>query len=602
MCGIVGYIGKEKQALPVLIDGLKRLEYRGYDSAGIAFLETQEIKIIKCKGKIEDLEKIIDDQEKSNLGIGHTRWATHGVPNQINSHPHSYSEITIVHNGIIENYYELKQELVQKGYEFKSETDTEVACILIEDLYQQTKDIHQTIKCFFEQVKGAYAIGLIIKNEPNKLYAIKKDSPLIIALGKEENYLASDVPAILQFTNKYLLLEDFEYAEITKDKITCFNQNSQIIEKSINEFSGKLEDIQKKGYEHFMLKEMMEQPIVFKNTTEAYTEKELESLMALMPDFTKYEKLHIVACGSAYHTGLVGKTILEEYADIPVEIEIASEFRYKKNFLNKKTLVIVISQSGETADTLAAIKIAKGQKVDTLGIINVVESSIARQADIVLYTKAGNEIAVATTKAYLAQITMLSLITLSIANKKEILDKHAEIFNDIKKIPTLMEQLLNNRSLYQEIANDIYKHNNLFFIGRGVDYALALEGSLKLKEISYIHSEAYPAGELKHGTISLIEEGIPVFGIITNPDIQEKTMSNIKEVKSRGAKIILINSQDTAQNTDVFDKQIIIPVVHKILQPILAIIPLQMIAYETAKLRGCNIDQPKNLAKSVTVE
>lgn len=597
MCGIVGYIGKEN-AIEVLINGLEKLEYRGYDSAGIAFL-TDNIKILKNKGKIKNLKNKVNLDEKSTLGIGHTRWATHGEANETNAHPHQVGKITLVHNGIIENYEKIKKELINKGYTFKTETDSEVGCALLDFLYQKNQDMIQSIEEFKTIVKGSYALGIICSDDKDTLYAIKNASPLIIGVGDKENFIASDVPAILKYTNKYITLDDLEFAKITKDKIECYNKKNKVIEKDIKMFSGDAMDIEKNGYEHFMLKEIHEEPSVIKKTFDKYIDN--NKIDDKIPDLSKYKKITIVACGSAYHAGLIGKNLIENYANVPVDVEIASEYRYKKHFFDKKELVIVVSQSGETADTLASLKLAKENKIDTLGIINVKESSIARESDIVLYTEAGNEIAVATTKAYSAQVALLSLISLTIASKNELLnkDEKLEILKEIKLLPNKIEQLINTDN-YQKIAEEIYKDDDIFFLGRGIDYAIALEGSLKLKEISYIHSEAYAAGELKHGTISLIDKGTPVIAIITDNNIKDKTISNVKEVKARGAKTILISNENL--DNSCFDKKVIIPNAHPLLQPLLTVIPLQLIAYEVAKLRNCDIDKPKNLAKSVTVE
>lgn len=603
MCGIIGYVGKNNNAIEVIIEGLLRLEYRGYDSAGIAYVKDGLLEIEKEKGKICNLKEKLDFNNKSNLGIGHTRWATHGQPNYVNSHPHKVGKISVVHNGIIENYAELKEDLIEKGYDFKSSTDTEVAAALLDSIYKETNSIEQTIAIFKERARGAYALGIIVDDDYDHLYAVKKDSPLIIACGEEENYIASDVPAILKYTNKYIVLNDGEFAKISADKILVYDEKAELRKPEIKEFQGNSNDVEKNGYDHYMLKEIYEQPEVIKATTNPYIENGLDSLMNNMPDFSKYKKIDIVACGSAYHAGLVGKNLIEEFSNVPVNVEIASEYRYKKLFLDEETLVIVVSQSGETADTLAALKIAKEHGSDTLGIINVVESSIARAAHQVLYTKAGAEIAVATTKAYSSQIALLSLIALNIANNKSV-DKEEilKVLKDIKALPTLMQSVLNEKDHYKEIAKQIYNHDSIFFIGRGVDYALSMEGSLKLKEISYINSQSYAAGELKHGTISLIEEGTPVIAIVTEEGLAEKTISNIKEVKSRGAKVILVASDNINISGDFYDELILVPTTSKLLQSNLTVIPLQMLSYEIAKLRGCDIDKPKNLAKSVTVE
>ncbi len=605
MCGIVGYVGSKNRCQDVLINGLKELEYRGYDSAGIAYITNNNLIITKEQGKIVNLEQIMK-KENSNLGIGHTRWATHGIPSKDNSHPHKQGKFTIVHNGIIENYAEIKEELIKEGVIFKSETDTEVAAALLNKLYEETNDIKETIVLFQKKVRGAYALGIIVDGDYDNLYAVKKASPLIIGIGDDENYIASDVPAIIKYTNKYVTLNDGEFACIKSNHINYFDKNGKELQKEIKVFDKELGDCEKNGYKHFMLKEIHEQPEVFKNTVNPYVYNGIDSLIEKMPDFSKYNKIVIVACGSAMHAGLIGKNMIEEYANVPVEVEVASEFRYKKLFIDENSLVIAISQSGETADTLAAINIAKEKKADTLGIINRIDSTIARTVDVVLYTKAGIEKAVATTKAYSAQVALLSLIALNIASHKNNItnDEIIQILSSIKKLPIQMESLLNDeyKEKISKIANELYLHEDMYFIGRNTDYSICMEGSLKLKEISYIHSDAYAAGELKHGTISLIENGTPVISIVTEENISEKTMSNVKEVKSRGANVTLVTTDTLDKNYDCVDNKIIVPTTHKLFQPLLTIIPLQLLAYEVASLRKCDIDQPKNLAKSVTVE
>ena len=587
MCGITGYIGKNNNAIKVVIDGLESLEYRGYDSAGIAYTTKNKINIIKEKGKIINLKSNIDFNIKSNLAIGHTRWATHGEPNKINSHPHQSNKFTIVHNGIIENYIELKEELLKNNYTFKSSTDTEIAAAYIDFVYKKEKNILKTLNYITKIFRGSYALGIICNDDLDNLYAVRKTSPLIIAEGNDENYIASDVPAILKYTNKYILLNDHEIAKISSNNIEIYNDKLELVTKDILEFEGTYESSMKNGFEHFMLKEIHEEPNVFLNTINTYLDKNFKNI----PDFSKYNNIHIVACGSAYHTGLVGKYLIEKYANIPVYVEVASEYRYKHNFYDKKTLVILVSQSGETADTLACLKKVKEDGIDTLGIVNVVGSSVARESKYVMYTKAGCEIAVATTKAYLAQLTIFSIITMYLTNNKDLLE-------EISTIPTLITNLINQD--YKKVAKEIYKNKDIFFIGRGIDYSIAMEGSLKLKEISYINSVAYQAGELKHGTISLIEKDTPVIAISTDDKLTEKTISNIKEVKARGAKVIFITNQNI--NDDFYDIKIDITKVSELLQPILTIIPLQLLAYEVAKLNKCDIDKPRNLAKSVTVE
>lgn len=599
MCGIVGYVGKNK-ALRTIIEGLERLEYRGYDSSGIAYVRDNRVTIIKREGRINQLKKKIDFNVNSNVGIGHTRWATHGDANEINSHPHKVGKVTVVHNGIIENYSDIKLSLEKDGYIFKTQTDTEVAAALIDKLYKDG-NITDTLNEFNHIVKGSYALGVLIDDELDTIYALKKESPLIIALGNEENYIASDVPTVLKYTNKYLLLDDEEYASINKDRINVYRNGKQI-KKEVRMFKGISNESDKNGFDHYMEKEIYEQPEVIKRTISDYLT--IEDLTKKMPDFKKYNRIDIVACGSAMHVGMIGKNLIEEYGNIPVTVDIASEYRYKKIFIDKKTLVIIISQSGETADSLAALKIAKQNGATTLGIINVIESTIARAADMVVYTKAGTEIAVATTKAYSSQLAILSLIAVAIGLQKNLIVKQeAEQFLKIfKMIPNKIEILLNNRDQYKKIAKKIYMSDNIMFIGRGNDYGLAMEGSLKLKEISYINAQGYAAGELKHGTISLIDKETPVISIVTEPYLAEKTISNIKEVKSRGAMVILL-ILDSLNITDKFyDEKIIIPTTNNLTQSLLTIIPLQLIAYEIAKLKQCDIDKPKNLAKSVTVE
>ena len=597
MCGIVGYVGK-KNCIPILIDGLKNLEYRGYDSAGIAFLNDNQINIIKKQGRLINLEKEIDNKYYSNLGIGHTRWATHGVANKINAHPHNVGDITLIHNGIIENYEGLRDELINHGYQIDTENDTKIACAYIDYLYKSNHDMLKTLSMLKEKFKGSYALGILV-NGSNKLYAIRKDSPLIIGVSNDGNYIASDVFAILNETNKYIVLDNNEVV-ILDNKINVYN-DGVLVDKKILTFNHKANEITKNGYSHFMLKEIHEQDNLAKKLIDMYLENK-DTIINKMPCFDKYEKIDIVACGSAYHAGMIGKSLIEEYGDIPVSVNLASEYRYKKLFLNDKTLVIAISQSGETADTLASVNIAKQNHADTLGIVNVVGSSIARVCDNVLYTNAGPEIAVATTKAYSMQVLMLSLIALNIGISKNLIDKVKldYIINNYRLLPSKIKEEINKN--YSDIAKQIYNKNDIFFIGRNVDYALAMEGSLKLKEISYLHAESYAAGELKHGTISLIEEGTPVIAIVTDDKIYEKTISNIKEVKARGANVILITNDKLDVNGDFYDSKIVVNNLHKLINSLITIIPLQLIAYEVAKMKNLDIDKPRNLAKSVTVE
>lgn len=601
MCGIIGHIGHEK-CINKVLQSLEALEYRGYDSAGIAYVTDNSIKVIKEKGKIANLKEHLNLNADTNIAIAHTRWATHGEANKVNAHPHTVGKFTIVHNGIIENYSSIKKDLIANGYKFKSETDTEVACALLDFVYKSEKDILKTLNVVSKKLIGSYALGILCSDDLNTLYALRCTSPLIIATSKKGTFIASDVPAILDFTNKYILLDDYDIAKITKDKITIYNKDLQEVTKQTNTFEGTFASAAKNGYEHFMLKEINEQDKVFKDTINFYFDGTIESLKKNFNFIDKFKKIDIVACGSAYHTGLVGKSLLETYANIPVNVEVASEYRYKKCFYDKDTLVILVSQSGETADTLAALKKAQNDGIKTMAIVNVIGSSIARAADNVIYIKAGCEIAVATTKAYLAQLAIFSLLSIYLGYKNKIIKESelTNIINDLKTMPKLIKKTIDNTDKYFSIADKIYKNKQIFFIGRSIDYALSLEGSLKLKEISYINSVAYQAGELKHGTISLIEKNTPVIALGTDNTLLEKTISNIKETKARGAYVIFLTNEKT---DDLFyDEIITIPKVHPILESILAIIPLQLLAYKIAKNKGCDIDQPRNLAKSVTVE
>ena len=581
MCGIIGYVGEKRFSIDVIIDGLKHLEYRGYDSAGIAYVKDNNVVIEKEVGRISNLESVLK-KDTSHIGIGHTRWATHGKPTKENAHPHKVGNITLVHNGIIDNFMDLKSTLMSEGYTFKSDTDTEVAAAYIDSLYKENNDMIKSLSICVNKFLGSYAFGIINELETDVLYALRKDSPLIIGVGENENFIASDVPSILKYTNKYIDIENDEIVKITKDKVTVYDKNCNIINKEISVFEGDANLVEKNGYETYMLKEIHEEAEVIKKTSEA----------SIDFDITKYDEIDIVACGSAYHAGLVGKYMIEKLCNIKVNVCIASEYQYDKHFYKGKTLVIAISQSGETADTKKCVNIANDMGVDTLGIVNVKGSSIARICKHVIYTLAGPEIAVATTKAYLAQIT--TLILLAVKNSKEKINTE-----DLQKLPYYIETLINKD--YTSLANMLYTKDDIYFIGRGIDYALCMEGSLKLKEISYIHSEAYAAGELKHGTISLISEGTPVIVVATSDELYLKTISNAKEVKARGAYVILVTDKEVI-NEGVYDELISIPKVTEELRPILTIIPLQLISYEVAKLKGNDIDKPKNLAKSVTVE
>ena len=590
MCGIIGYIG-EKNPVDILINGLKSLEYRGYDSAGIALKEKDEIEIIKSVGKIVNLEEKIKDEKliPSHLGIAHTRWATHGKPTENNAHPHTAGRVTLVHNGIIENAEELREKLKKEKVMFYSETDTEVVAALINKYYDN--DPVEAINQALKEVKGSYALGILFQ-ESDDLYAVRKDSPLIVGLGKDENFIASDIAAIIDYTNQYYLLEEGEIAHITKAKIEV-TKDGKVVEKEVQTTSMERDAKDKCGYDHYMLKEIMEEPVVLQKTFEPYLEH-LEKL----PDLTDYEEIHIVACGSAMYAGMIGKTLLEEYANTKVEIDVASEYRYKNIIYDRKTLVILISQSGETADTIAAMRKAQEHNVETLAIVNVKTSTIARESDSQIFIEAGPEIAVATTKAYILQVGIMALLAYKTALTKNLVKEEHKVLEEAEKLPRLIKEVLDRREEYKKVAEAIYQKEDIFFIGRKIDYATSMEGSLKLKEVSYIHSEAYQAGELKHGTISLIDDGMPVFAIITDDTIKDKTISNIEEVKSRGAQTIIISNEKYA--TD--DLQVTVPKISPYFQPILIVPTLQLIAYETAKLRGCDIDKPKNLAKSVTVE
>lgn len=587
MCGIVGYKGKNNPK-EFILEGLKNLEYRGYDSAGLALKKKNDIQIIRSIGKIACLEEKLNKEKliDANMGIAHTRWATHGEPSVSNAHPHCVGRVTLVHNGIIENASELKVELKKDGYLFNSETDTEVAAALIDRYYD--KDPILAIEMAIKKIKGSYAFGILFKDS-DKLYAVRKDSPLIIGYGDDEVYIASDIAAIINYTKQYSLLDENEIVEI--GDVVKVTKDGKEIEKEIFVSTIEAGSNDKGGFEHYMLKEIMEEPVVLEKTLRPYL-ADLDKL----PDLSEYEEIHIVACGSAMYAGMIGKTLLEEKAMLRVTCEVASEYRYKKVLYDRKTLVILISQSGETADTIAAMRKAKLAGIETLAIVNVVGSTIARESGRQIFIEAGAEIAVATTKAYMLQVAILSLLAYKAALAKGY--KNGEIVDDAKKLPGMIREILDRIDDYKKVAQEIYEHSSLFFIGRKIDYAVSLEGSLKLKEVSYIHSEAYQAGELKHGTISLIDENVPVIAIITDKDIKEKSLSNVQEVKARGAKCIIISNEEILG----YDYLIKVRKVSDFFQPLLVVPCLQLIAYEVARLRGCDIDKPKNLAKSVTVE
>ena len=591
MCGIVGYVG-EQHPKDFLIEGLKKLEYRGYDSSGMAIKNNENMQIIKSTGKISDLEEKIKKENliNSQLGIAHTRWATHGEANEVNSHPHKVNRVTIVHNGIIENATELKNKLVNEGVVFRSETDTEVACAVIDNYYHGNpiEAISKAIKA----LKGSYAFGILFEDQ-DKLYAVRKDSPLIVGLGKNENYIASDIAAIINYTDKYMLLDDDEIVELSNEKVTVY-KDGKVIEKQIETSNMKIEDANKGNYQHFMLKEIMEEPIVLKRMLNKYLHH-----MDKMIDISEYEEIHIVACGSALYAGMIGKCLLEEKANIKCMTECASEYRYNKIIYDRKTLVILVSQSGETADTIAAMRKAHEEGIDTLAIVNVKTSTIAREAKQTLFIEAGPEIAVATTKAYLLQVAMFSLIALKAAVSKGLESNEKVILEEGKHLPNALRNILEDKDIFANVGKEIKKETSAFYIGRGIDYAMCEEGSLKLKEVSYTHSDAYQAGELKHGTISLIEEGVPVFAIITNDKIKEKTESNIVEVESRQARIYTITNDPSIMNHHF---KYVVEKMNDYFQPILVVPPLQLIGYYTALERGLDIDKPRNLAKSVTVE
>ncbi len=612
MCGIVGYIGT-KNATPILLQGLKRLEYRGYDSAGIAVIENGKIEVKKDKGRVSNLEAVpgINDL-KGTIGIAHTRWATHGKPAKENSHPHTDMDGTfaVVHNGIIENYNELKNMLIEKGYKFVSQTDTEIIPNLINYYYKEDHKndelkVLRAVRNACMDLKGSFALEIISSNAPENMIVVRKDSPLVIGKGHGENYLASDIPAILSYTKDFYFINDYEFAVLTKDNVKFYNTDLNEIKKTTDSIEWDSKGAEKDGYEHFMLKEINEQPKAIRETIGTrlngskvcfdelnFSKEYLESL----------NKIYIVACGTAMHAGLVAKNIIEKLCKIPVEVDIASEFRYRDPLIDNKTLTIYISQSGETADTIAALKLAREKGAKTLAISNVIGSSITREADYSIYTHAGPEIAVASTKAYTSQVTMLTLIALYFAEilERGDMEKVETLKKDLLKLPEKAEEILKNTSKIQKFAKRIHKEKDMFFLGRGVDYAVSLEGSLKVKEISYIHSEGYASGELKHGPIALIDTGVTVIATMTDKNLLEKSISNVQEVISRGAKVLAITNQDVENKG--FDTIIKIPEVTTEISPVLSIIPLQLLAYYISTEKGLDVDKPRNLAKSVTVE
>ena len=606
MCGIVGYIGTQK-AVPILLDGLTKLEYRGYDSAGISTIENSKITITKDKGRVKNLSELLKDSNStSTIGIAHTRWATHGKPSKTNSHPHTdnTNKFSVVHNGIIENYTDIKKFLMDNGYKFISETDTEVIPNLISYYYASGNDFLKSVNLACNDLEGSYAIEVLCEDFPDRIIVAKKDSPLVIGTSKDSNYIASDIPAVLSYTKDFYLLEDGDIVEIYANKLNFYDRDLNPIKKKIEKISWDASAIEKNGYDDFMLKDINEQVVSIRETIGFKLNKENIELdnISLSKDFlSNINKIFIVACGTAMHAGLAVKSIFENLCQIPVEVDMASEFRYRNPLVNEHTLAIFISQSGETADTIQALKLAKEKGATTLALSNVIGSSITREADLYIYTHAGPEIAVASTKAYTAQVVLLNIIALYIAQTLETVDNDTieEIKKQILLLPSKVEETLKDDTIIKELADDIYDVKDTFFIGRGIDYPVAMEGSLKLKEISYIHSEAYAGGELKHGPIALVENNFPVIGIMTDKKLLEKSESNLQEVISRGAKTIVITNQKIDKK---FDYVIEIPEINKYLSPILSVIPLQLLSYYISKKKGLDVDKPRNLAKSVTVE
>ncbi|WP_159884492.1 glutamine--fructose-6-phosphate transaminase (isomerizing) [Paenibacillus puerhi] len=609
MCGIVGYVGK-RNSQNILIDGLKKLEYRGYDSAGVAVYTTEGLQIKKSKGRLAVLEsKLVEAPLSGNIGIGHTRWATHGKPSDVNSHPHTdnSSKFSVVHNGIIENYIALKEELMEQGHVFVSETDTEVISHLIASLYEG--DIVKAVQQAVTRMRGAFALGVLTEYEPEKLVAVRLSSPLIIGVGEGENFIGSDIPAILEHTRNVYILNDGEMALLTKDDVTLMTLEGNFISRELFHVDWDIITAEKAGFDHFMLKEIHEQPKAYRDTMGARIDASGTKVLLPEVGMTREQvadirNVHIVACGTAYHAGLVGKSVIETLARLPVEADVASEYRYRSPIITPQTLVIVVSQSGETADTLAALREAKRNGARVLAITNVVGSSVAREADDVIVTWAGPEIAVASTKAYTSQLIAFYLLGLYLAQTLETVEAGyvAEVLAAMQELPKQVEEVLAQAESIREVAEQIAKHHNLFFIGRGLDYATALEGSLKLKEISYIHSEAYAAGELKHGTLALIEDGIPVIALATQDALFEKTVSNIKEMKARGAQVYGIHMTGNDELAKAVDETFAIPQTHQLLAPALSVVPLQLLSYYASLALGHDVDKPRNLAKSVTVE
>ncbi|MBP7907880.1 MAG: glutamine--fructose-6-phosphate transaminase (isomerizing) [Proteocatella sp.] len=608
MCGIVGYVGS-RQAQNVIIEGLEKLEYRGYDSSGIAVIHDRSINTAKFKGRLSVLDNYTKENPiTGNVGIGHTRWATHGAPSDINSHPHLNNKetIAVVHNGIIENYLTLKEELQSKGYQFVSETDTEVIAHLVDYYYEG--DLLEAVFKTIKKLKGAYALGVIAKDSPEEMIAVRKESPLIVGLSEDGNYIASDVPAILNYTRDVYFLDNGEVVRLTPSGVEVFDFDSNPVDKEVHTVEWSVDAATKGGYDHFMLKEVYEQPQAIRETLTRRIDEDgyikLDDIKLSAEDLNNINKIYIVACGTAYHAGKIGKLAIEKLAKIPVETDIASEFRYSDPFVDDRTLLILVSQSGETADTLAALREAKRKGARILSITNVVGSSIARESDDVFYTWAGPEVAVASTKAYTTQLIAFYMVALNMAIKKGTItkEKYFEVLDELKTLSGKVESLLEDIEAEKSIAQRIKEKSSLFYLGRGADYQTALEGSLKLKEISYIFTEAFAAGELKHGTIALIEEGTPVVAIATQKDLVEKMISNIKEVKARGAYVYAITTEGETEIKKVADEVIYVPETLDLLKPVLSVIPTQLIAYYTSLAKGIDVDKPRNLAKSVTVE
>ncbi|MGL5243915.1 MAG: glutamine--fructose-6-phosphate transaminase (isomerizing) [Sarcina sp.] len=608
MCGIVGYIGNDR-ATDILVEGLSKLEYRGYDSAGVAVLEKENIEVKKCKGRLLNLEEKLKQEPLNGvIGIGHTRWATHGAPSDVNSHPHSNNKgtISVVHNGIIENYSELREWLGKEGYEFYSQTDTEVIPNLVDFYYEG--DLLDAVMKATKKLEGSYAIGVICNNEPDKIVAVRKDSPLIVGLGKDEYFIASDIPAVLNRTRDIYLLEDKEFVVLTKDVVNLFNEEKQSVTKEIYHVTWNADAAEKGGFEDFMLKEIYEQPKAIKDTmtSRVMVDKPitLDDIHITKEQLEKVDRVYIVACGTAYHAGVIGKHAIEKLSRIPVEVDIASEFRYRDPVITENTLIIVLSQSGETADTLAVLRDGKAKGARVIAITNVVGSSVSREADDVLYTWAGPEIAVASTKAYVTQLIAVYTIALYFAELKETLttEELKAIKEEMLLLPEKVEKILVNKEKIEEIAAKKCMEKDMYFLGRGLDYGVAMEGSLKLKEITYIHSEAYAGGELKHGPIALIEKDVFVVALLTQSDLLDKMISNVQEVVTRGAEVLGIRFEGDDSYDKFVEDSIEIPKTMSLLSPVLSVVPLQLFSYYVAKKKGCDVDKPRNLAKSVTVE